>query len=97
MNYFLDAEGKGQISNIGKTKFFPTKKYSKLFLSLIFKYHNGIWSIFPSATWLAILGKSVWFWSKDDIEHSWAGNHYNRMYFSGTSRLLFRPLQDRTG
>lgn len=76
MNYFLDAEGKGRISNIGKTKFFTTKKYSKLFLSLIFKYHNGIWSIFPSATWLAILGKSVWFWSKDDIEYSWAGNHY---------------------
>lgn len=53
------------------------KKGSKLFLSIIFKYHNGIWSIFLSATWLAILGKSVWFSSKDDIEYSQSGSHYS--------------------
>ena len=75
MDYFLVAEGKWQTSSHGKVKFFTTEKWSRLFLSIIFKYHNGIWSIF-SPCHLAgnIGGKSVWSWSKDDTEHSRVGN-----------------------
>ena len=42
MNYFLEAEGEGQISNLDKIKFFTTEKGSELFSRIIFKYHNGI-------------------------------------------------------